>query len=508
MVLASLEKEGDHVRAELCVEIRDDVEYDFEDGEIDELGFGPAHVFVLLDAVVTCSAVLTECSEVFGISEVFKDESFATAWIEEEFFDLFEFVFGFGFEELLFFPVDRKLVCGHFPKSERESTTSESFVDFSLESLLDYSVFLENIEDTSNLHSVLNAGFLGHDTLGFEHGRTASFTVFEFTIERIIEFEDAFFGWIAVLDEELLDLGIAVAREYDPKRSLPITPSTADFLVVVFDRTGEIVVDDEPDVLLVDPHPESIGCDDDLVIVVHEGILCVFAIPALHRAGVHPDVDVILLEKIIHFAHNFTAGTINNPRTRNLLDDIKGLCEFVVLGADFSYEDDDVLAVETLGEHRVLRETESFDDVVADFLGCRRGECNDGEGLFCTEVREEISDPHIARSEIMSPLTHTVCLIDRDERDLDIGYRTKKCLGIEALGSDVEEFDRSFAFGIWTCEITKDVLLCSGINGGIDALCAKPKRIKLVDLILHQRDEWGDDDRHSRSCDPRKLIRE
>ena len=75
------------------------------------------------------------------------------------------------------------------------------------------------------------------------------------------------------LDEELLDKLVLKRVQHHAFGRLSVTPCPARFLVVRLDAAGQVVVNDEPEVSLVDPHPKRVGRDDHLDIAGHEAFL-------------------------------------------------------------------------------------------------------------------------------------------------------------------------------------------------------------------------------------------
>ena len=81
--------------------------------------------------------------------------------------------------------------------------------------------------------------------------------------------------WVKFRHGTQLELGldILLAVEEDALGILGIPPGPAGLLDVVFERTGDIRVDHQPDIVLVDPHAEGVGGADDLRLAADEIIL-------------------------------------------------------------------------------------------------------------------------------------------------------------------------------------------------------------------------------------------
>ena len=63
-----------------------------------------------------------------------------------------------------------------------------------------------------------------------------------------------------------------------------ISSRASSLLYVVLQRVGDVVVDDQPHVALIDTHTESGGGNDDANLVAHEGILVVYLLVGIHFA--------------------------------------------------------------------------------------------------------------------------------------------------------------------------------------------------------------------------------
>ena len=73
--------------------------------------------------------------------------------------------------------------------------------------------------------------------------------------------------------------------EHQAARGLAVAAGAARLLVIGLQAAGQIVVDDEADVGLVDAHAEGVGGGDDLDPAAHEGLLGLAAVVG-QQAGV------------------------------------------------------------------------------------------------------------------------------------------------------------------------------------------------------------------------------
>ena len=85
---------------------------------------------------------------------------------------------------------------------------------------------------------------------------------------------DVFFLFFRLLVYEILNLeAVAPAEKEEAFAGTAVPAPTPGFLVVALEVAGEVVVDNETDVGLVNSHPESNGCNDNVRVVLYEEFL-------------------------------------------------------------------------------------------------------------------------------------------------------------------------------------------------------------------------------------------
>lgn len=272
---------------------------------------------------------------------------------------------------------------GHFSEREGDTKSSESFFCLAFESLVHYAVPFEYFQNARCLHGAFESGILGHGGLRFQNGCTASFAHVPPFVKHVVKRENGIFSGVAVFYKKFLDFGIPVACKYDSKGFFPVASGTADFLVIVLDAPGKVVVDHEPDVLFVDSHTERVRGNDHLQFSIHESVLSVFPIGVVHGSGIHADRYAFLEEETVDFIHRFPTRTIHDPRTGNALDDLKGFFELFLFRTDLPDEDDEIFPVESLRKYVVFSKSEPFHDVFADFFRGSCRQCDGGEAGGC-----------------------------------------------------------------------------------------------------------------------------
>src|SRR5712692_3656688 len=92
-------------------------------------------------------------------------------------------------------------------------------------------------------------------------------------------------------DEELLRAGVGVVEQQNAVGGEPVSPCASDLLIVSFDRSWKVIVNDESNVALVDPHPESVGCHDALDTSGHEAVLSAGTFMLAHPSVIGFDAE-------------------------------------------------------------------------------------------------------------------------------------------------------------------------------------------------------------------------
>ena len=82
-----------------------------------------------------------------------------------------------------------------------------------------------------------------------------------------------------------------------------IPPGPADLLVIAFDALGQIVVQNEAHIRLIDTHAEGDSGDDDLDIVTDKGLLVAAALDVLQAGMIRAGLVAVSLQVIGQFIH-------------------------------------------------------------------------------------------------------------------------------------------------------------------------------------------------------------
>ena len=118
------------------------------------------------------------------------------------------------------------------------------------------------------------------------------------------------------------------------------------------------------------------------------------------------------------------------------------------------------------------------------------------------ELARPLGQLQVVGPEVVAPLGDAVRLVDREERDPRARELGEEALVVEALRRDVEELQRAGA------EPVEDLALLGGVEARVEPCGVDPAPLQEVDLILHQRDQRRDDDRHPVEQQRGQLVAE
>ena len=122
------------------------------------------------------------------------------------------------------------------------------------------------------------------------------------------------------LSDEVLDLlEIPVAEQQETMGGQTVPSGPADLLVVVVDAPGQVVMDDKPDIGLVDPHAEGDRRHDDPDIVAAEALLVLGALLLRQTRMVGADGIALPLEGGVEIVRLPAGGAVDDARFVRIL---------------------------------------------------------------------------------------------------------------------------------------------------------------------------------------------
>ena len=158
-----------------------------------------------------------------------------------------------------------------------------------------------------------------------------------------------------------------------------------------------------------------------------------------------------------------------------------------------------VRPVEAGDEHLRRPQAELADDVLAHPRGGRRGQRHHGH------LRQGGPQPAqlpVLGPEVVAPLGHAVCLVDRDRGHVPAAQVLLPALQQQALRRGVQEAELA---AVQAAQARTRRLR---VEGGVQEGRRDAARLQGVDLVLHQRDQRGDDHREPLARQRRQLEAE
>jgi hypothetical protein len=175
------------------------------------------------------------------------------------------------------------------------------------------------------------------------------------------------------------------------------------------------------------------------------------------------------------------AGLVGGDDRAHALVLLRGLID----GADGERE---VRPGESADALEGLAQAEHGGDVIADD---GRGGGGESDALRVADLFQRLAEAQVVRAEIMAPLAEAVRLVHGEERDFDACQRIEETLGAEAFGRDIDEFVFPAAHAV------EALLLLRPGERGVDHGGGDAAGGERVHLVLHQRDERGNHQRHA-----------
>ncbi len=280
--------------------------------------------------------------------------------------------------------------------------------------------------------------------------------------------------------------GVGRAREQQRLARRAVTAAAADHLHVALERVGVVEEADEADVRLVDSHAERRRRDDAADPAADEVVLNPRALTGLETGVVVLEPQAVAAERPRHaLARVARAGVDDGAAVLDRPQPLDEDAEAILVAADLL----DVVAQVRPHDAR------SHDGEIAAERGSdlrRRGRRRGGghaEHRRVAERLERAPDEEVVRPEVVPPHADAVHLVDHDEADADRAQRLDECGIAEALGRRVE--DPRAPLGDVADPARRHLLIERGVD---ERRRGGDLRRQLVDLILHQRDERGEDE--------------
>ena len=157
----------------------------------------------------------------------------------------------------------------------------------------------------------------------------------------------------------------------------------------------------------------------------------------------------------------------------------------------------DIRPVETRQDQPLVGDAELGEDVGAGMLVRGRGQ---GEARHIRMRIEQAAQLTIIGPEIVAPFGDAMRFVDRDQGELGAVEQTPEAIGIGALRRRIEQIELAIA---QAPHRLVPIRIGGGERGGADACC-----LRAAHLIVHQRDQRGNDQPRSRSAQAGDLVGE
>ena len=287
---------------------------------------------------------------------------------------------------------------------------------------------------------------------------------------------------------ELLQLAyVLVGVVSDAKAFLAVAAGTASLLIVTFYALGDVVVDHEAHVRLVDTHAEGNRSHDDIYLLHQELVLILGPHPGIEPRVIGQGPDAVDAEEGRHFFHLLAAQAIDDARFAGILaDETHDILLRFHLVPDLVVE---IRPVERRFEDHRIVDAEVLEDVALHLGGGGSSEGDDGRAAYL--VHEAAYTP-VFRAEIVAPFGDAVRFVHCVEGYVDFFQKGYVLFLGEGFGSNVEYL------GAPGDEICLHVVYLLPRKRGIQevgyALVAADESAQHIHLVLHECDERGDHD--------------
>ena len=300
------------------------------------------------------------------------------------------------------------------------------------------------------------------------------------------------------LKELLQFLNVPVAVECDAVAFTTVPSGATRLLVIALQGLRHVVVNDIPDVRLIDAHAKCDGRHDDVHVLHQELILDAAALVGVHPCMVPQGLDPVDTQYFGDFFHLFAAQAINNAALANIgLGMAHNLLQRVLFRTDFVKQ---VFTVKRRLEESGVLHAEVLLDVRLNFRRRCRGKGDDG---YLGNLIDDGPDAPVFRAEVVPPFGNAVGFIHRNKADAHAAQEIDVVLLGEALRGDVQQLGQTgtdvltnlsrFSFGqTGIQEVRNGVPLVVAADG--------------VHLVFHECNERRDDDGRSFHHQRRQLI--
>ena len=291
-----------------------------------------------------------------------------------------------------------------------------------------------------------------------------------------------------------LGLDVEFVEQQHAARRLAVAAGTPGFLQVVFQRTGDVGMHDQPDVGLVHAHAEGVGGGDDLEFSGQELLLDVLLDVHGQAAVEGGAAQARLPEKFGVKLGGFAGGAEHHGGTPVAQALGEQLDQVLALlgpgGGDHAVaEVGAFVPAEKAAQLDAEFGPEVLGEVADDFLSGRGGEAGDRGGHAGEVLADEARDVKVVGAEVLPPARQAVRLVEHPGSDLSQAQGLGEGAVAKLFGGD--QHDAGFA----QANLVEGRAPFGRREHAVEgdrALDALPDEV--VDLVLHQRLQRRDDD--------------
>ncbi len=184
---------------------------------------------------------------------------------------------------------------------------------------------------------------------------------------------------LARLEEGMKPAITGVVKER-ATRGQPVPTGASSFLIVIFQGLGQMVMGDEPDIRLIDPHAKRVRRDDRFQLTLHEPLLIGRPIGGLQLAVIRGDHHSFRGQHLGQFVDRLDRGGINDARAFRLLhqpDESRALRVLTLNGNNPQLQ---VRSIKASVNDLSVGDVQATEDVF-DHFGGRRGRQGEDRGM-------------------------------------------------------------------------------------------------------------------------------
>ena len=268
-----------------------------------------------------------------------------------------------------------------------------------------------------------------------------------------------------------------------------ITPCSACFLHIVFQRIGNVIVNHQTDILFVHAHAKGRGRNNDLHLSGDKRLLILDFFAAVHFP-VKRSCFVAVICQLLRDLHSaLGAGYIDDRRAVLLLDQSAQRIIFFVIICLIQHL---IPKIAAGGSSRIQFQIQPqlHLEIVADilndllFCGCREAGYRNriADILLFLKMTDKISDIEIVHAEILSPRREAVCFIYDKPHDIPREQQFLDRAGPQRFRRDVEQRCDAVLYALnrfSTLHSIQQTVDCDCIGNA--AFC------QIIHLVFHQR---------------------